>query len=94
MHGIIPPLPQYVFMAWCLVKNRDNFTLQKDGMETDSLLMKIGLIPSLGLQQKLLNCCVNNILDPFFEQLTEKHFHLLPAEYTLEFSEWSSDFIH
>jgi hypothetical protein len=21
-----PPLPQYVFMAWCLIKNRDNFT--------------------------------------------------------------------
>jgi hypothetical protein len=24
MHGAIPPLPQYVFMAWCLVKQRDN----------------------------------------------------------------------
>jgi len=22
----IPPLPQYSFMAWCLVKQRDNFT--------------------------------------------------------------------
>jgi hypothetical protein len=27
MRGAIPPLPQYVFMAWCLVKHRDNFTL-------------------------------------------------------------------
>jgi hypothetical protein len=26
MCGAIPPLPQYVFMAWCLVKHRDNFT--------------------------------------------------------------------
>jgi hypothetical protein len=26
MRGSIPPLPQYVFMAWCLVKHRDNFT--------------------------------------------------------------------
>jgi hypothetical protein len=25
MRGAIPPLPQYVFMAWCL-KHRDNFT--------------------------------------------------------------------
>jgi hypothetical protein len=25
MRGAIPPLPQYVFMAWCLVKRRDNF---------------------------------------------------------------------
>jgi hypothetical protein len=26
MCGAIPPLPQYIFMAWCLVKHRDNFT--------------------------------------------------------------------
>jgi hypothetical protein len=26
MRGAIPPLPQCVFMAWCLVKHRDNFT--------------------------------------------------------------------
>jgi hypothetical protein len=26
MNGAIPPLLQYVFMAWCLVKHRDNFT--------------------------------------------------------------------
>jgi hypothetical protein len=27
MRGAIPPLSQYVFMAWCLVKHRDNFTI-------------------------------------------------------------------
>jgi hypothetical protein len=26
MRGAIPPFPQYVLMAWCLVKYRDNFT--------------------------------------------------------------------
>jgi hypothetical protein len=26
LRGAIPPLPQSVFMAWCLVKHRDNFT--------------------------------------------------------------------
>jgi hypothetical protein len=26
MCGAILPLPQYVFMAWCVVKHRDNFT--------------------------------------------------------------------
>jgi hypothetical protein len=25
MSGAIPPLPQYAFVAWCLVKIRDNF---------------------------------------------------------------------
>jgi hypothetical protein len=28
MRGAIPPLLQYVFMAWCLVKHRDNFTFK------------------------------------------------------------------
>jgi hypothetical protein len=26
MHGVISPLSQYVFTAWCLVQHRDNFT--------------------------------------------------------------------
>jgi hypothetical protein len=26
MREAIPPLPQYVFVAWFLVKHRDNFT--------------------------------------------------------------------
>jgi len=25
MCGAIPPLPQYVVMAWCLAEHRDNF---------------------------------------------------------------------
>jgi hypothetical protein len=33
MRGTIPPLPQYVFMAWCLVKHRDNFTFTNASME-------------------------------------------------------------
>jgi hypothetical protein len=24
--GYVPPIPEYVFVAWCLVKYRDNFT--------------------------------------------------------------------
>jgi len=26
MCGAISPFPQYLFMAWCLVKHRDNFS--------------------------------------------------------------------
>jgi hypothetical protein len=26
MRGAAPPLPQYVFMTWCLITHRDNFT--------------------------------------------------------------------
>jgi len=27
MSGAVLPLPQYIFMTWCLVKPRDNFYL-------------------------------------------------------------------
>jgi hypothetical protein len=26
MSGAIPPFPKYIFMAWCVIKYRDNFT--------------------------------------------------------------------
>jgi hypothetical protein len=41
MHGTTPPLPKYVFMAWCLVKHRDNFTLHSN---TRSLLKECYLL--------------------------------------------------
>jgi hypothetical protein len=36
MRGAIPPLPQYVFMALCLVKHRDNCTFHSDVITYDS----------------------------------------------------------
>jgi len=27
MRGAIPPIPQYVFMVWCLIKPRDSVTI-------------------------------------------------------------------
>jgi len=27
MHRTTPPLPQYVFMAWCLVKHRSSYVI-------------------------------------------------------------------
>jgi hypothetical protein len=43
MRGTISPFPQYVFMAWCLVKHRDNFTfyLKKYGyLSTEACLRR------------------------------------------------------
>jgi hypothetical protein len=37
--GVIHPFPQYVFMAWCLVKHRDNFTF------TFTFTLKLGCGP-------------------------------------------------
>jgi len=31
MRGAIPLLPQSAFMAWCLVKHKDNFTFTLGG---------------------------------------------------------------
>jgi hypothetical protein len=52
MHGAIPPLPEYVFMAWFLVKHRDNFTFTIygfiDGMGGKETLKRIvAIIPKL-----------------------------------------------
>jgi len=54
MRGAIPPLPQYVFMAWCLVKQRD-FTylltyLMSHGMYTHANKGTHWLQLLLGLQ--------------------------------------------
>jgi hypothetical protein len=41
MREDIPPLPQNVFMAWCLVKHRDKFTFtkqQKGSREIENLI--------------------------------------------------------
>jgi len=44
MSGAIPPLPQYAFMAWCLVKAQDNFTFtfncEGDTFSYDSVALK------------------------------------------------------
>jgi hypothetical protein len=48
MRGAIHPLPQYVFIAWCLVKYRDNFNFTLTDVTIYSvpwLLLYIELIP-------------------------------------------------
>jgi hypothetical protein len=37
MRGAIPPIPHYVFMVWCLVRYRDNFTFYLDFLENKHL---------------------------------------------------------
>jgi hypothetical protein len=48
MRGAIPPLLLYVFMAWCLVKLRDNFTFYLLGrVWTGCVWLRIGTIGRL-----------------------------------------------
>jgi hypothetical protein len=52
MSGAVPPFPQYVFMAWCLVKHRGNFTFTIScfidfylDIESDEILRKfLGIV--------------------------------------------------
>jgi hypothetical protein len=58
MRGAIPPLPQYVFMAWCLVKHRDKFTfyvylIPKRGLITSSQELLAVLWPDHSLYKHL-----------------------------------------
>jgi hypothetical protein len=51
MRGAIPPLPQYTFMAWCLFKHRENFTLNEICMQilSDS---SVGIALGYGLDDR------------------------------------------
>jgi hypothetical protein len=52
MRGAVPPLRQYVFMAWCLVKHRDNFTsftFTKRFMVQLILLQKLSALTEVNL---------------------------------------------
>jgi hypothetical protein len=43
MRGAIPPLLQYVFMAWCLVTHRDNFTFYSTTLQCMKLMDHVTL---------------------------------------------------
>jgi hypothetical protein len=52
MHGAIPPLPQYVFMEWYLVKRRDNQT-KVSACTVIFLMESAGTIKIVGESQEL-----------------------------------------
>jgi hypothetical protein len=62
MHGAIPPLPQYAFRAWCLVKHRENFTVSLLPVKHLSLAYAVAEgyrkheLPSSILQYNKVNC--------------------------------------
>jgi hypothetical protein len=52
MRGAMPPLPQYVFMAWCLVKHRDNLPHVQTGSGVHPASYPVGTgVLSLGVKQ-------------------------------------------
>jgi hypothetical protein len=61
MRGAIPPLPQYIFMAWCLVKHRHSFTftfaVSMNSSVSDATSYATTCRPTLGQSQppKILN---------------------------------------
>jgi hypothetical protein len=62
MRGAIPPFPQYAFMAWCLVKLRDNFTFTFSNKERNIVKQCCSLysqsMKALGcLSEDVVGCC-------------------------------------
>jgi hypothetical protein len=49
MRGAVPPLPHYVFMAWCLVKHRDNFTFTFFMRGRSGSMCKVMIVTRSGL---------------------------------------------
>jgi hypothetical protein len=52
IRGVILPLPQYVFMAWYLVKHRDKFTFTLPGLRTIEHTVNTGIREKL-IEMKL-----------------------------------------
>jgi hypothetical protein len=45
MRGAVPPLLKYAFIAWCLVKHRDNFTFTFTSVSTTKGKRRYRLTP-------------------------------------------------
>jgi len=54
MRGVISPLTQYPFMAWCLIKHNDNFTFTFN----NNTFVEISKI----LRMKLHSCSLNRVV--------------------------------
>jgi hypothetical protein len=54
MLGAIRPIPQYAFMAWCLVKHRDNFTFNRVSYYAPRGRRKVGRLIKGGLAKEIL----------------------------------------
>jgi hypothetical protein len=76
MRGAIPPLPQYVFMAWCLVKHRDNFTFtlnKKSGYACMRLHFNTFTIGWFPYKVNALLCAVNGSVTHRFVTVIIEH---------------------
>jgi len=56
MRGAIPPLPQFVFKAWCLVKHRDNFTFTRSVSSAGLCLSDVELQVVMNTYIYILKC--------------------------------------
>jgi hypothetical protein len=96
MSGAIPRLPQYVFLAWCLVKQRDNFTF----IFTYTVFKKLALFPrsgvSLNFHHNSLLCYVIQFYAGCFQRLHTRHIfvfikRLFPFVTLKPCSSWAQD---
>jgi hypothetical protein len=72
MSGAIPPLPQYAFMAWCLVKHRDNFTFTWAEHDTRVSEMRNAYSILVGKPTNYITPWFKDFAEQFMLQLIDK----------------------
>jgi hypothetical protein len=93
MRGAIPPLPEYVFMAWCLVKHKDNFKF------TFTFMFKLYLFGFSKLHLRSLFIYFTVVHLPLYS-LSYTHFFILwpiiylGANFSVNFSTSLSSILH
>jgi hypothetical protein len=69
MRGAIPPLPQYVSMAWCLVKHRDNFTFTFYNYPNTNSAENIGLQKFTAINITILRYSFKSVAEKRYSSL-------------------------
>jgi len=53
MRGDIPPLPQYIFIVWCFVKQRENFNFHREPVNANrDITRSVGFKKPVGVLRR------------------------------------------
>jgi hypothetical protein len=78
MHGAVPPFPHYVFMAWCSVKHRNNFTF--------TFTSKFRFPNNINIDTKQKSQVKSDVKSAIREQKREKIFFAINLKCTVQLS--------
>jgi hypothetical protein len=73
MRGAIPPLPQYIFMLWCLVTHKENFAFYLLCADNESVTKVFHLSPFSG---EICICDVQKYMENVWQIWKVESMHL------------------